>query len=150
MKMKTAICVILMFLPTLVFSQKTPTTNLTTGEKEIEISNGRKIIGKSKYKIVLIDSMSKEFGITELPAKKFLFFNKTYSYIESTISEVNDNGYKVRRKYIIRIYNEHVDFERSKGQDLFFESKLTCPLRSTIDFSSSTLFFKDFNLNPPE
>ncbi len=115
----------MILLSTIVFSQKTSTTNLTTGEKEIEISNGRKIIGESKYKIVLKDSIAKEFGITELPAKKLLFFNKTYSYVESIITEMNDNGYKVRRKYIIRVNNSQVDFEKSKGQDLFFQSRFS-------------------------
>ncbi len=121
--MKTIIFTILMLFSTIVFSQKTPTTNLTTGEKEIEISNGRKIIGKSKYKIILSDSIAKEFGITELPANKLLFFNKTYSYVESIIYEVGENGYKSKLRYIIRINNNHVNFESSIGQHILFQNQ---------------------------
>jgi hypothetical protein len=98
------------------------TINETLRTKEISISNDRKIIGKSKFKITFKDSISKELGIKELPVQKLLFYTKEHSYVSTHISEINDNGNKVIRRYIIRIKNSFVNFDESKGHDKNFQN----------------------------
>jgi hypothetical protein len=108
------------------------TTNETLRTKEISISNDRKIIGKSKFKITFKDSISKELGIKELPVQKLLFYTKEHSFVSTHILEPKYNGNKILRRYIIRIKNSFVDFNQSNRYNKYFDNYFFSDSSTTI------------------
>jgi hypothetical protein len=110
--------IILFLLFTLKSFTQNVNLNYITNKKELILPSGKKIIGEPIYKISFKDSISSEIGIKELPALKLIFYNESYSYVETIISDQNKNTSKIR--HIIRIDNSSIDFNQSKGQSIEF------------------------------
>ena len=107
--MKKTFLFLLLFINYSIFAQEL-TTNI--------INDNIHIVGKSKFDLVLKDSISNILGIKSIPIMKSLFFTDEYSYV---IMKFRSSKYNNEENIIVKINNKFIDFNKSKGFNLLFE-----------------------------